>query len=81
MIAPFLIGVAVFGFTLSWDELARSSQVMGSQNTLPMQLAAKTTTVTDPEIYALGSATTGGSILLLLAMFTLATLLQRRRRA
>ncbi|MEL6210115.1 MAG: ABC transporter permease, partial [Pseudomonadota bacterium] len=52
MIAPFLIGVAVFGFTLSWDELARSSQVMGAQNTLPMQLAAKTTTVTDPEIYA-----------------------------
>ena len=79
MIAPFLIGVAVFGFTLSWDELARSSQVMGSQNTLPMQLAAKTTTVTDPEIYALGTATTGGSVLLLLVAFTLISLLQRPR--
>ena len=79
MIAPFLIGVAVFGFTLSWDELARSSQVMGSQNTLPMQLAAKTTTVTDPEIYALGTATTGGSVLLLLVAFTLISLLQRSR--
>lgn len=80
MIAPFLIGVAVFGFTLSWDELARSSQVMGSQNTLPMQLAAKTTTVTDPEIYALGTVTSAGSILLVAVMFTLASLIQRRRR-
>jgi putative spermidine/putrescine transport system permease protein len=80
MIAPFLIGVAVFGFTLSWDELARSSQVMGADNTLPMQLAAKTTTVTDPEIYALGSATTAGSVLLVIVMFTLASLMQRRRR-
>ncbi|WP_375258929.1 ABC transporter permease [Citreimonas sp.] len=78
MIAPFLIGVAVFGFTLSWDELARSSQVMGADNTLPMQLAAKTTTVTDPEIYALGTATTAGSVLLVIVMFTLASLMQRR---
>lgn len=80
LIAPFLLGVAIFGFTLSWDELARSSQVMGSQNTLPMQLAAKTTTVTDPEIYALGTATTGGSILVVVVMLTLASLMQRRRR-
>ncbi|WP_299838480.1 ABC transporter permease [uncultured Jannaschia sp.] len=80
MIAPFLIGVAVFGFTLSWDELARSSQVMGAQNTLPMQLAAKTTTVTDPEIYALGTATTGGSVLLLLVAFVLISLMQPRRK-
>lgn len=80
MIAPFLIGIAVFGFTLSWDELARSSQVMGSDNTLPMQLAAKTTTVTDPEIYALGSATTAGSVLFIIMMFTLVSLIQRRRR-
>ena len=79
MIAPFLIGVAVFGFTLSWDELARSSQVMGSENTLPMQLAAKTTTVTDPEIYALGTVTSGGSLLLVGTALTLANLLRRHR--
>ena len=29
MIAPSLIGVALFGFTLSWDEIARSSQAIG----------------------------------------------------
>ena len=79
MIAPFLIGVAIFGFTLSWDELARSSQVMGSDNTLPMQLAAKTTTVTNPEIYALGTATSGGSLILLGVALTIANLLRRRR--
>ncbi|RVV97691.1 ABC transporter permease [Mesobaculum littorinae] len=81
IIAPFLIGVAVFGFTLSWDELARSSQVMGSTNTLPMQLAALTTTVTTPEIYALATLTTGASLLLVGVLLTCAFVLRRRRSA
>ena len=79
IIAPFLIGVAVFGFTLSWDELARSSQVMGSANTLPMQLAALTTTVTTPEIYALATVTTGASLLLVAVLLTVAWLLRLRQ--
>ena len=40
LILPALIGVALFGFTLSWDEIARSSQAIGSDNTLPLQLQA-----------------------------------------
>ena len=36
IIAPSLIGVALFGFTLSYDELARSSQAIGGLNTLPL---------------------------------------------
>lgn len=79
MIAPFLIGVAVFGFTLSWDELARSSQIMGSENTLPMQLAALTTTVTNPEIYALGTLTSAASLMMVAVLLTVAALLRRRR--
>ena len=79
IIAPFLIGVAVFGFTLSWDELARSSQVMGSANTLPMQLAALTTTVTTPEIYALATVTTGASLGLVVILLTVAWILRRRQ--
>jgi putative spermidine/putrescine transport system permease protein len=59
IIAPSLVGVALFGFTLSWDEIARSSQAIGSYNTLPMELEALTTTVTTPQIYALGTTTTG----------------------
>ena len=54
IILPSVIGVGLFGFTLSWDEIARSSQAMGEHNTLPMELQALTTTVTTPEIYALG---------------------------
>ena len=79
IIAPFLFGVAVFGFTLSWDELARSSQVMGSQNTLPMQLAALTTTVTTPEIYALGTTTSAASLALVLTLLGIAWAARRRR--
>ena len=61
IILTSVIGVGFFGFTLSWDEIARSSQSMGEHNTLPMELQALTTTVTTPEIYALGTATTGVS--------------------
>ena len=81
IIAPVLFGVAVFGFTLSWDELARSSQVMGADNTLPMQLAALTTTVTTPEIYALGTTTSAASLLLVLTLLGTAWIVRRRRAA
>jgi putative spermidine/putrescine transport system permease protein len=58
LIAPSLVGVGMFGFTLSWDEIARSSQAMGDLNTLPLELQGLTTTVTTPVIYALGTVTT-----------------------
>ena len=65
IIAPSVIGIALFGFTLSYDELARSSQVMGATNTLPLELKGLTTTVTTPVIYALGTLTTGISFLVI----------------
>ena len=46
IIAPSLIGVALFGFTLSYDKLARTQQAAGSTNTLPLDLQGLTTTVT-----------------------------------
>lgn len=67
IVAPSLIGIGLFGFTLSWDEAARSSQALGGdQNTLPLELTGLTTTVTNPEIYALGSLTTGVSFAVIL---------------
>ena len=72
LIAPALVGVALFGFTLSYDELARSSQALGSVNTLPLELRGLTTTVPNPSIYALGAVTTGVSFLVIglsLALF------------
>jgi len=58
LIAPSLVGVGMFGFTLSWDEIARTSQAIGDVNTLPLELQGLTSTVTTPAIYALGTVTT-----------------------
>ena len=58
IIAPSLIGVALFGFTLSYDEFARTLLTAGSYNTLPLEIFGMTTNVTTPVIYALGTLTT-----------------------
>ncbi|MEM7127227.1 MAG: ABC transporter permease [Chloroflexota bacterium] len=58
IILPSLVGVGLFGFTLSYDEFARSSLVMGEFNSLPLEIFAMTTTVTSPALYALGTVTT-----------------------
>ena len=39
IILPSVVGIGLFGFTLSWDELARSSQAIGSVNTLAARVA------------------------------------------
>ena len=58
MIAPSLIGVGMFGFSLSYDEFARSLMTSGSFNTLPLEIYGMTTNVTTPVLYALGTVTT-----------------------
>ena len=78
LIGPSLVGVGMFGFTLSWDEIARSSQAMGDLNTLPLELQGLTTTVTTPVIYALGTVTTVVSFLVM--GVTLATVWWWQRR-
>ncbi|MDB5375048.1 MAG: transporter permease [Belnapia sp.] len=80
LVAPSLVGVALFGFTLSWDEIARSSQAIGDSNTLPLELQGLTSTVTTPEIYALGTITTGVSVLVIGLSF-LGVAIARRRAA
>lgn len=79
IIAPSLVGVALFGFTLSYDELARSSQAAGDLNTLPLELQGLTTTVTTPEIYALGTVTTGVSFCVIGTALVFVLWMQRRR--
>lgn len=78
LIAPSLIGVGMFGFTLSWDEIARSSQAMGDLNTLPLELQGLTTTVTTPVIYALGTVTTAISFAVMGLTLLLVALWRRR---
>jgi putative spermidine/putrescine transport system permease protein len=77
IIAPSVIGIGLFGFTLSWDEVARSSQAMGDLNTLPLELEGLTTTVTNPQIYALGTVTTGVSFVVIFAALGLINALRR----
>ncbi|MCK2054619.1 ABC transporter permease [Methylobacterium sp. 37f] len=82
ILGPSLVGVALFGFTLSFDELARTSQAIGGRNTLPLELQGLTTTVTTPEIYALGTLTTGMSLAVIgLALGTSLYLQRRKARA
>ena len=81
IIAPSVIGIALFGFTLSYDEIARSSQVMGATNTLPLDLRGLTTTVTTPIIYALGTITTGVSFLVIGASLFFVYLLRLKNTA
>jgi len=79
LIAPSLVGVGLFGFSLSYDEYARTVLASGVDNTLPLEIAAMTTNVTTPVLYALGSLTTAFSLGLVVAV-TLIILAMRRRR-
>jgi putative spermidine/putrescine transport system permease protein len=79
IIAPSLIGVALFGFTLSYDEFARSLLTAGSYNTLPLEIFGMTTNVTSPVLYALGTLTTAFSFLIIASFIALAVVLRRRR--
>lgn len=79
IVAPSLLGVALFGFTLSYDELARTSQASGALNTLPLELQAMQTNATTPVIYALGTLTTLLSFTVIALTLSLAAFLKRRR--
>jgi putative spermidine/putrescine transport system permease protein len=79
LIAPSVVGIGMFGFTLSWDEISRSSQAIGDLNTLPLELQGLTTTVTTPSIYALGTVTTGVSLVVIALGLASAAWLRRRR--
>lgn len=79
IIAPSLIGVGLFGFTLSYDEFARTLMTAGSYNTLPLEIFGMTTNVTTPVIYALGTLTTLFSLLIIGAFLLTVWALGKRR--
>ena len=78
---PGLIAVALFGFTLSYDEMPRSLLTVGVRNTLPMQIASMTANVTTPALYAIGTVTSALSFLVIAVSFFLIARIQKRRRA
>ncbi|MFT7105521.1 MAG: putative spermidine/putrescine transport system permease protein [Yoonia sp.] len=81
IIAPSLIGVALFGFTLSYDEFARTLLTSGSRNTLPLEIYGMTTNATSPVLYALGTLTTIFSLVIIGFFLSIAVWMNRRRAA
>ncbi|MFT6222497.1 MAG: putative spermidine/putrescine transport system permease protein [Paracoccaceae bacterium] len=79
IIAPSLIGVALFGFTLSYDEFARTLMTAGSYNTLPLEIFGMTTNVTSPVLYALGTLTTIFSLVIIGIFLVIALWSQRKQ--
>lgn len=79
MIVPGLIGVALFGFTMSYDEFPRSQLTVGTANTLPLEIWAMTTAAVSPVLFALGTVTTIVSFCVLaMALVTIAVAVRRR---
>jgi putative spermidine/putrescine transport system permease protein len=81
ILAPGIIAIALFGFTLSYDEFARTLQTTGSLNTMPIEIWSMTQNVTSPAIYALGTVTTAVSFLFIGVAMAAVALIQRRRRS
>ncbi len=81
VLAPGLVAVALFGFTLSYDEFARSLQTAGSLNTLPLEIWSMTLNVTSPSLYALGTVTTIVSFFIIGASLGTIVFIQKRRGA
>jgi len=79
VLLPGMIAVALFGFTLSYDEFARTLQTTGSTNTLPIEIWSMTQNVTSPSIYALGTLTTAFSFVVIGLALGAIALIQRRR--
>ena len=76
---PGLIAVALFGFTLSYDEMPRSLLTVGGKNTLPIEISNMTTNVTTPALYAIGTVTSLISFLVIAVAFLAIAIIQKRR--
>jgi putative spermidine/putrescine transport system permease protein len=81
IILPGVIGIALFGFSLSYDEYPRTMMTAGDSNTLPLEIFAMTANVTTPVIYALGTLTTGFSAVVIIIAMTTMAIIRRRRLA
>jgi len=64
LITPGIAGSVIFAFLLSFNEFARSSYLVGRQNTLPLDMFGKMNSGASPTIYALSGLILIVSILL-----------------
>jgi putative spermidine/putrescine transport system permease protein len=80
LITPGIVAAGLFGFTLSYDEFARTTLLAGAQNTLPLDINAAMTQRVQPTIFALGTASTIFSLLMIASFVVIYTILYRRSR-
>lgn len=65
ILLPGIIGVGMGAFTLSYDEYARTTLVIGDRNTLPLEIYALISSATSPTLFAIGTVTTGVSFVII----------------
>jgi putative spermidine/putrescine transport system permease protein len=80
LITPGVVAAGLFGFTLSYDEFARTTLLSGEFNTLPLDINASMTQRIRPTLFALGTASTLFSLAMIGLFLVIYTLLFRRSR-
>ena len=80
LITPGIVAAGLFGFTLSYDEFARTTLLAGEYNTLPLDINASMTQRIRPTLFALGTASTLFSLLMIGLFLLIYTVLARRTR-
>ena len=80
LILPGIVAAGLFGFTLSYDEFARTTLLAGELNTLPLDINASMTQRIRPTLFALGTASTLLSLVMIGVFLVVYTILYRRSR-
>ena len=80
LITPGIVAAGLFGFTLSYDEFARTTLLSGEYNTLPLDINASMTQRIRPTLFALGTASTLVSLSMIGLFVVVNTIVFRRSR-
>ena len=78
LILPGIVAAGLFGFTLSYDEFARTTLLTGEFNTLPLDINASMTQRIRPTLFALGTASTLFSLVMIGLFLVVYSMLYRR---
>jgi putative spermidine/putrescine transport system permease protein len=80
IILPGIIGIAMAGFTSSYEESARAGLNIGNGNTMPMELTALLGAATTPVMFAVGTITTLFMFALVIGTLLVVGNIARRRQ-
>lgn len=80
LITPGIVAAGLFGFTLSYDEFARTTLLAGDANTLPLDINSSLTQRIRPTLFALGTASTLFSLTMIGLFLLIYSFLYRRSR-